>query len=67
METVLEIIKYKIEHNIPIQDTNREVAMLEKNLNKISNEQFKKYYKNVLEGFIKASKEMQKDILDKNK
>lgn len=63
MNVVLDVIKYKIENNIPILDTNREAIMLEKNLNKISNEQFKQYYKNVLEGFLKASKEMQNDIL----
>lgn len=66
MDTVKDVIKYKIENNIPILDTNREAIMLEKNLNKISKEEYKKYYKDVLEGYLKASKEMQKDILDKN-
>ena len=37
--------------------------MLEKNLEKIKNDEFKKYYKDVLEGFLKASKEMQRDII----
>ena len=63
MNVVLEVIKYKIENNIPILDTSREVIMLEKNLKKIKNEEFKKYYKSVLDGYLKASKEMQKDIL----
>ena len=40
--------------------------MLEKNLEKIKVHEFKKYYKSVLEGFLKASKEMQKDIIRKN-
>lgn len=66
MDIVKDVIKYKIENNIPILDTNREAIMLEKNLNKISKEEYKKYYKDVLEGYLKASKEMQKDILDKN-
>lgn len=65
MDTVKDVIKFKIENNIPILDSNRETIMLEKNLNKISNEEYKKYYKTVLEGFLKASKEMQKDILEK--
>ena len=64
MNTVIDVINYKIENNIPVLDSNREAAMLEKNLNKITNEEFKKYYKTVLEGFLKASKDMQKDILD---
>ena len=64
MTTVLEVIKYKIENNIPVLDSNREAAMLNKNLDKIKNEKYKKYYKTVLEGFLKASKDIQKDILE---
>ena len=59
MDVVKEVIKYKIENNIPITDSNRELSMLENNLKKIKNEEYKKYYKDVLEGFLKASKKMQ--------
>lgn len=62
MEIVKEITKLKIENDLPILDQNREKIMLEKNLEKIKDDEFKKYYKDVLEGFLKASKEMQKDI-----
>ena len=62
MDVVKEVIKYKIENNIPITDSNRELSMLENNLKKIKNEEYKKYYKDVLEGFLKASKKMQEDI-----
>ena len=65
MDVVKEVIKYKIENNIPITDSNRELSMLENNLKKIKNEEYKKYYKYVLEGFLKASKKMQEDILNK--
>ena len=65
MDVVKEVIKYKIENNIPITDSNRELSMLENNLKKIKNEEYKKYYKDVLEGFLKASKKMQEDILNK--
>ena len=65
MEIVKEITKLKIDNNLPILDQNREKIMLEKNLEKIKNDEFKKYYKDVLEGFLKASKEMQKDIIGK--
>lgn len=65
MDVVLEVIKYKVENNIPILDSSREAIMLEKNLRKISNEEYKKYYKIVLEGYLKASKELQQDILNK--
>ena len=67
MEIVKEITKLKIDNNLPILDQNREKIMLEKNLEKIKDDEFKKYYKSVLEGFLKASKEMQKDIIAKQK
>lgn len=65
MEIVKEITKLKRENDLPVLDQNREKIMLEKNLEKIKNDEFKKYYKDVLEGFLKASKEMQKDIINK--
>ncbi len=65
MEIVKEITKFKIENDLPVLDQNREKIMLEKNLEKIKDDEFKKYYKDVLEGFLKASKEMQKDIIGK--
>ena len=64
MDIIIEVIKYKIEHNIPVLDSSREAIMFEKNLNKISNSEYKKYYKTILEGFLNASKDMQKDILN---
>ena len=65
MKIVEDVIRYKIENNIPILDSSRESKMLDKNLKKIKNENLKKYYSDVLEGFLKSSKNMQKDILDK--
>ena len=67
MEVVKDVIEYKIENDLPIYDQNRESLMLEKNLSKIKNEEYKKYYSDVLNGFLKASKEYQKDILNKKK
>lgn len=66
MEVVKNVIDYKIKNNIPIVDSSRESKMLDKNLSKIENDEYKAYYKDVLEGFLKASKSMQADIL-KNK
>lgn len=67
MEIVKEVINYKLDNNLEILDSSREEKMLNKNLSKISKEEYKKYYKYVLTGFLKASKEMQKDILDAKK
>lgn len=66
MEVVKNVIDYKIKNNIPIVDSSRESKMLDKNLSKIKNDEYKTYYKDILEGFLKASKSMQADIL-KNK
>ena len=65
MAIVKEVIEYKIENNLPVLDSGRESLMLEKNLNKINNQDFKSYYESVLQGFLKASKDMQKEILNK--
>ncbi len=64
LDVVKDVIEYKIENNIPILDSSRENLMLEKNLKKINNEEYKKYYLDVLKGYLKASKDLQKDILD---
>ncbi len=63
MEVVKKVIAYKLENNIPVLDSSRETKMLDNNLTKLKNEEFKKYYKDVLDGFLKASKTMQSDIL----
>lgn len=62
MRIVEEVIKYKLKNNIAILDSNRESKMLENNLKKIKNEKYKKYYSDVLSGYLKASKAMQEDI-----
>ena len=64
MDIVKEVIEFKIKNNIPVLDSSREEKMLNKNLKKINNKEFKNCYHFVLEGFLKASKEMQKEILN---
>ncbi len=67
LDIVQGVINYKIENNIPILDSSRENLMLEKNLKKIKNEKYKKYYNDILKGYLKASKDLQKDILENKK
>ena len=62
MNLVKVIYRYKKENNIDILDSSRETRMLENNLLKIKNEDYKKYYKDVLDGFLSASKKLQKDL-----
>ena len=65
MDVVKDVVAYKLENNMQVTDSSREAAMLEKNLKKIKNEEYKKYYESVLAGYLKASKDMQKDIITK--
>ena len=55
MDVIKEITKYKIENGIPVLDQAREDSMLKKN------------YKDVLDGYLKASKKMQEEIIKSNK
>ena len=43
MDIVKDVANYKIENNLPVLDSSRENIMLEKNLKKITNEEYKKY------------------------
>lgn len=63
MDIVKDVVIYKITNKLPVLDSSRENAMLEKNINKIKNEEYKKYYGKVLKGFLEASKDMQKELL----
>ena len=65
MKAVEDVANYKLANNLPILDTSREKALLEKNLSLCTDNKFKKYYPIVLEGFLKASKLMQKELLKK--
>lgn len=67
MDVVKEVSLYKLENNIPILDASREALMLEKNLKKIKNETYKVYYEDVLKGYLSASKNMQKDLIEEHK
>lgn len=67
MKIVKEVAIYKINNNMQVLDSSREAMMFEKNLNKITNVEFKKYYSSVLNGYLTASKEMQKEIINNKK
>ena len=66
MNIVKKVTQYKIENSMPVLDSSRESKMLEKNLNLINEFEFTKYYPSVLNGFLKASKDMQSELIDKN-
>lgn len=64
METVLKIAKYKKENNIKTFDPNREAQMKINNSNKLKNANLKKYYLEILDAFLKVSKDFQYDYKD---
>ena len=64
MNIVKKVTQYKIENSMPVLDSSGESKMLEKNLNLINELEFKKYYPSVLNGFLKASKDMQNELID---
>ncbi len=41
MDIVKDVANYKFENNLPVLDSSRENIMLEKNLKKITNEEYK--------------------------
>lgn len=67
MHLVEEVIKYKMEHNLPIFDEKREIEVLNKNLSLIEDENLKKYFKEFLIDMMNVSKKYQKEILERNK
>ncbi len=66
MHLVEEVIKYKMEHNLPIFDEKRELEVLDNNLSLIKDEKLKKYFKEFLIDMMNVSKEYQKEILERN-
>lgn len=67
MDVVKEVTSFKLENDYPVLDASRESKMLEKNLSKVKNEEYKKYYEDVLLGFLKASKNMQNKLISESK
>ena len=61
MTAVLEVLKYKKEHNLPVFDENREIELIRKNLELLNDESLKEYYLIFLNGMLEASKKFQGD------
>ena len=61
MAAVLDVLKYKKEHNLPVFDENREIELIKKNLELLQNEALKEYYLIFFNGMLEASKKYQGD------
>jgi monofunctional chorismate mutase len=65
MNAAKMIASYKKENNLPIYDEEREKALINKNIILLDSEELEKYYLTFLEGILKASKDYQKDLMNK--
>ena len=61
MSAVLDVLKYKKEHNLPVFDEQREIALIKKNLELLQDESLEEYYLIFLNGMLEASKKFQGD------
>lgn len=61
MAAVLEVLKYKKEHNLAIFDGKREKELIEKNVGLLKNEELKKYYLEFFNALLLTSKKYQED------
>ena len=59
------IALYKKENNIAVLDKKRDYSLIEKNLKLLDDKELEKYYLIFLEGILNASKDYQKDLINK--
>ena len=64
MDIVKEVIEYKLSHDMPIYQSDREQEVIKKNLAKISNSDLLQYASLFLENMMQISKSYQSDIKD---
>ena len=61
MKAVLDVLKYKKEHNLPVFDEKREIELIKKNLDLLQDESLKESYLIFFNGILEASKKYQGD------
>ena len=61
MKAVLEVLKYKKEHNLPVFDELREIELTKKNIELLQDENLKEYYMIFFKGVLESSKKYQGD------
>lgn len=63
MKAVEMVIQYKIDHQLPIFNEQRELEVIEKNVALISDEVLKSYYKKFIQETMDISKQYQQTFL----
>ena len=61
MRAVLDVLKYKKEHNLPVFDELREIELTKKNIELLQDENLKEYYMIFFKGVLESSKKYQGD------
>ena len=61
MAAVLDVLKYKKEHNLAVFDSKREEEIIKKNVELIENKELKKYYLEFFNAILSVSKKYQED------
>ncbi|MDE7213527.1 MAG: chorismate mutase [Anaeroplasmataceae bacterium] len=63
MQAVKQVAEYKKENNLPVLDSSREQAIIEKNISMLSNKELEEYYRVFFEGVLNSSKAYQKEFI----
>ena len=61
MAAVLDVLKYKQEHNLPVFDSSREEEIIKRNVGLLENQELKEYYMIFFAGVLESSKKYQGD------
>ena len=65
MNAAKEIALYKKEHNLPVLNKEREVLLINKNIEVLNNEELKDYYLKFFNQLLEVSKDYQCNIINK--
>ncbi|WP_304002232.1 chorismate mutase [Faecalicoccus pleomorphus] len=66
MNAVQEVLAYKKENGLPVFDASREQEVIERNLERIQNPDYKLFYKEFLHHVMENSKDYQKTLLSED-
>lgn len=64
LETVLKVGEYKKKHQLPILDTSREEAVIQKNIKRLKNQAFKKEIADFYRSLMGITKETQEQLMN---
>lgn len=61
MQTVSDVLNFKIENHLPVLDQAREKNMIEKNITRFNNKDLETYYEQFLKAILEISRKYQED------